>query len=367
MIDTKKLFNLFKKKGLKFFSGVPDSCLNEFCNELSNHKDITNLTAANEGSAVSLGIGYYLSTSKIPCVYLQNSGLGNATDPLTNLISKNVYNVPIILLIGWRGAPSIQDEAQHDIQGKILLDSLKLFEIKSLVVNNNKDLIKIEKIINYSKKKSARVAIIFKPKILSKVKNSHKKNNYKIFRKDFIFELLKKINKDTKIVSSVGFNSRELFYLRDKFNIKNGKDFLMVGGMGHTSMTALSMTKYSKSNVICLDGDGSFIMHMGSLSILKNFKASNFKYILVDNESHESIGLQPINIGKINFKELSKSLGFKKYFFIKENMEIKKTINKFLKIKGPSFLHVKTKTGTVKNLPRPKKFIKIKRDFMKKG
>ena len=104
--------------------------MNEFCNELSNHKDITNLVAANEGSAVSLGIGYHLATSKIPCIYMQNSGLGNATDPLTNLISKTLYNVPMILLIGWRGAPTIKDEAQHDIQGRVLLDSLRLFEIK---------------------------------------------------------------------------------------------------------------------------------------------------------------------------------------------------------------------------------------------
>ena len=233
---------------------------------------------------------------------MQNSGLGNATDPLTNLISKTIYNLPMILLIGWRGAPTIKDEAQHDIQGRVLLDSLKLFEIKSAVLENDKDLIKAEKLINYSKKKSSRVALIFKPKTLTKVNHSHTKNKNKILRIDFISELLKKITKQTKIISSVGFNSRELFYLRKKEKISKGKDFLMVGAMGHTAMTALSMTKFSKSNIICLDGDGSFIMHMGALSILKNFNAKNFKYILVDNEAHESIGVQPILINKIDFK-----------------------------------------------------------------
>jgi len=364
MVDTKKLFNLFQKKNINFFSGVPDSCMNEFCNELSNHKNIPNIVAANEGSAVSLGIGYYLATSKIPCVYMQNSGLGNATDPLTNLMSKTVYNIPMIILIGWRGAPSINDEAQHDIQGRVLLESLKLFEIKNIVINNDKDLKKAENLINYSKRNSARVALIFKPKVLTKVISTHKENRNKILREDFIVELLKKINKKTKIISSVGFNSRELFFLRKREKITNGKDFLLVGGMGHTAMTALSMTKYTKSQVICMDGDGSFIMHMGSLSILNNFNSPNFKYILIDNEAHESIGVQPISINKINFKKLSESLGFKNFYLTNSKIKLKENITKFLKNKGPSFMHVKIKTGTIKNLPRPKDFIDIKRNFM---
>lgn len=365
MIDTKKLFNLFQKKKINFFSGVPDSCMNEFCNELSNHKNIDNIVAANEGSAVSLGIGYHLATSKIPCVYMQNSGLGNATDPLTNLMSKSVYNIPMIILIGWRGAPSIKDEAQHDIQGRVLLDSLRLFEIKNIVISNHKDLKKAENLINYAKKNSARVALIFKPRILTKVTSTHKNNRNKISREEFIVELLKKINKKTKIISSVGFNSRELFFLRKRDKIINGKDFLLVGGMGHTAMTALSMTKYTKSQVICMDGDGSFIMHMGALSILKNFNSSNFKYILIDNEAHESIGVQPISINKMNFLKLSKSFGFKNFYLINSKTKIKKNITKFLKTKGPSFMHVKIKVGTIKNLPRPKDFIAIKRNFMR--
>ena len=171
-------------------------------------------------------------------------------------------------------------------------------------------------------------------------------------------------NKKTKIISSVGFNSRELFFLRKREKITNGKDFLLVGGMGHTAMTALSMTKYTKSQVICMDGDGSFIMHMGSLSILNNFNSPNFKYILIDNEAHESIGLQPISINKVDFKKLSKSLGFKNFYLINSKNEIKKNITKLLNNKGPSFMHVKIKTGTLENLPRPKDFISIKRNFM---
>ena len=83
---------------------------------------------ANEGSAVSLGVGYYLSKKKLACIYLQNSGIGNTTDPLTNLSNKEVYKIPVILMIGWRGAPGIKDEVQHDVQGRILINLLKLYQ-----------------------------------------------------------------------------------------------------------------------------------------------------------------------------------------------------------------------------------------------
>ena len=130
MINTQKLLKLFTRKDIKFFCGVPDSCVNKFCDELNQSKVVKNTVTANEGSAVSLGVGHYLSKRKLPCIYLQNSGLGNATDPLTNLSNKEVYGIPMILLIGWRGAPSIKDEAQHNIQGRILKNTLNSYQIK---------------------------------------------------------------------------------------------------------------------------------------------------------------------------------------------------------------------------------------------
>ena len=143
---------MFEKKNINFFSGVPDSCTLQFCNQLLKTKKIKNIVAANEGIAVSLGVGHFLATKRIPCIYLQNSGIGNATDPITNLCEKNIYNIPLLLLIGWRGAPGIKDEPQHYLQGKILTKILKLYGIKYIVIKSNKDLNKVVKLINYSKK-----------------------------------------------------------------------------------------------------------------------------------------------------------------------------------------------------------------------
>ena len=366
MINSENFLRYLLKKNINFYAGVPDSCTNEFCNALNKLKKVKNIVTANEGVAVSLGIGYYLSTKKIPCIYLQNSGLGNATDPLTNLSNKEVYNIPIMLMIGWRGAPDIKDEAQHDVQGRILLKSLKLYGIKYLVINKDSDKKKVSNLLKYAKKNNRTIALIIKQKTFSKVKkNFEKVNKASILRKDLISSLLNNIKKNSKIISSVGYNSRELYQIRSEKKFKNGKDFLMIGAMGHTLGVSLAISKYNNNEVICLDGDGSFIMHLGSFTLIGKYPQKKIKYILADNESHESIGGQKTEINKINIKKLSKAFGFKKFFFIKKKNNLELTMKKFLQTSGPSFLHVKISTGTLKNLIRPKNFENIKKNFMK--
>ena len=171
-------------------------------------------------------------------------------------------------------------------------------------------------------------------------------------------------NKD-KIISSTGFNSRQLLYLRKKFNFSKGKDFYMVGGMGHTSSVALGFSLASKKRVICLDGDGSFLMHLGSIKTIGSFAKNNLKYILLNNNSHDSVGGQSTYADKINFKNLSKSLGFKNFFSIDNRTGLKKKLKNFLNKKGPNFLEVKVSNNTLSNLPRPKDLKLVKNEFMK--
>ena len=299
-------------------------------------------------------------------MYMQNSGLGNATDPITNLMSKEIYNLPLLLIIGWRGKPGTYDEPQHLIQGKALLSTLKSFNIKYQILNSKKDFIKTKKLINLIKKQSIRGALIVDKNTFSKVKANNEKQKKKFIKRfEFIEYLLNKIDKKTSIFSSVGYNSRELFQIRKEHNYTKGKDFLVVGGMGHTFSIAISYAQKNNNKVICIDGDGSFIMHLGSFLLLPKLRRKNFKYIMIDNNSHESIGDQKINLKKINYRLLVKSLGFSNYHYVKSSNDFRK-IDNFLKIKGPSFLHVKTSVGTLKKLLRPKNFIKLKEDFLEK-
>jgi len=367
MIDANSLFLFFKKNKINFFVGVPDSVLKNFINVLDfNKKKIKHIIAPNEGSAVALGAGNYLSTKKTSLVYMQNSGLSNAINPLISICHSKVYSIPLILLIGWRGAPNDNDEPQHQLKGKITPLILRLLNIKFLILNNLKDKKKIKDLINYSKEKKKPIAFLIKNSKLSLKKNYKKyyKSKYFLTREFVINELLSKISRNTRIVATTGFTSRELFQIRRDNKFKNGKDFYMVGGMGHSSMMALGYSLGSNNEVICLDGDGSLIMHMGSLISTGFNSKKNFKHILLNNGSHESVGDQKIDTLKVNFKDISLAFGYKKYYLAEDSSSLKINLKKFLKLKGPSFFEVRIKSGNINNLSRPKDLIKIKKIFI---
>jgi phosphonopyruvate decarboxylase len=368
MIDAKNLFLFLKKNKIDFFTGVPDSVLKDFIYILnSNKKKVKHIIAANEGSAVALAAGNYLATKKPALVYMQNSGLGNAINPLISICHSKVYSIPLILMIGWRGSPKDNDEPQHRLKGKITPSILKLLNIKFSVLNNLKDFRKIKSLIDYSKGQKRPVAFLVKKNILrlkNSFKNSPKLKNY-LTREMVINELLNQINKNTKIISTTGYTSRELFQIRKDKKCKNGKDFYMVGGMGHASMVSLGYSLNSKNQVICLDGDGSLIMHMGSLISTGLKSKSNFKHILLNNGSHESVGNQKIDTLKINFKNIIKGFSYKNYYLADNNLSFNQNLKYFLKSKGPSFFEVHIRSESIKKLSRPINFVKIKEDFIK--
>lgn len=365
MIYVEDLLNTLKKRKVNFFTGVPDSILKSFTFELKkNH-----ITVNNEGTAVSLAAGYYLSTGKLPCVYMQNSGLGNAINPLISITNKNVYSIPSILVIGWRGSPNSNDEPQHQVMGKKTKEILKLLEIKYCVVRNKKDLKKFEKLIEYSKRKLTSIAcLIERSSIKSKKNKTQQKivNNYKVYRYHFIKELVDSIKIKSNIISSTGFISRELDNILSQKKYLNIKPFYMVGGMGHSASLTLGVSLKSNLQNICLDGDGSLLMHLGSLGIITKYSKKNFKYILLRNDTHESVGGQPTNSSHINYKTLSKSFGFHSYFLITSKLNYKNVLKKLNNTSGPIFLEVRIKNGSINNLGRPKNLRFIKKKFMLK-
>tara|TARA_B100000787_G_scaffold149155_1_gene120971 strand:- start:95 stop:562 length:468 start_codon:yes stop_codon:yes gene_type:complete len=154
-------------------------------------------------------------------------------------------------------------------------------------------------------------------------------------------------------------------YLRDKYKIKNTCDFYMVGGMGHTASVALGYSLSSKKKTVCIDGDGSLLMHLGSIKTAGSFANKNFKYIVLNNNSHDSVGGQNTYANDIDFEKLSKSLGFKKFYSIKSDKNLKMNIQKFLKGNTLNFLEVKVSNNKIKKLPRPTNLINIKNLFMK--
>lgn len=368
MIQVDYLFSYLKKKKINFYCGVPDSVLKKTSTHLDKLKKNKHIITHNEGGAIALAAGYHLKEKKIACVYLQNSGLGNIINPLISMAHKNVYSIPMILLIGWRGAPKTKDEPQHIAQGKITREILKLLDINHCVLNNIKDFNKLDKLIIEAKSKSRPIACLIKKDVLQSLnKKIPNKDDEKIKlkRHQVITHIVKEKKQKIKIFSTTGFTSRELYKIR-KINNQKTKDFYNVGAMGHSSMLALGYSLFSKKKkILCLDGDGALLMHMGSLGTIGEYANKNFKHIVFNNKQHESVGGQKTPVTNVNFKKLSISCGYKNYFVTKNITDFKKKYPLFLSKNGPSFFEIIVSSGTLNNLGRPNNLIDIKKNFQK--
>jgi len=360
LLSPEKFFNTLSECDINFFSGVPDSLLKDFCYFVDDQLDSQNhIIAANEGSALALGIGYHLATGKIPLIYLQNSGLGNLVNPLISLNAKEVYSIPGILLIGWRGEPDVNDEPQHKKQGLITLDLLSVLDIPYKILDpkseEKKSIEDIHQCIKQSKNESRVCALVVKKGFFQKY--SQKKDSNAAFpltRELAIETILDNSKEDDLFVSTTGLPSRELYELRDRKNQSHSRDFLVVGGMGHANQIALGISlSLPKRRIFCLDGDGAIIMHMGSITSIGTSGQENLVHIVLNNGAHDSVGGQQTVGMDINFAEIAKNSGYKGVISISTIEEIKDVVTNIENLKKPLFIEIKVKKGWRTDIGRP--------------
>lgn len=357
MIDPQKLHSQLQKKSIDFFTGVPDSLLKPFCNYITNALDeSSHIIAANEGSAVAIAAGYHLATGKIGVVYMQNSGLGNAINPLISLVDSKVYQIPMILIIGWRGEPGKPDEPQHIRKGMITRELLKVLGIKyQIMPQEQKDLEKsIEKAAAYCKKEKKPFALLVRKNTFTELPLKKGGSKNPLLREEALEAILNLIDKKSAIISTTGKLSREVYEIRERKNQEHRTDFLTVGSMGHCSQIALGAAISSKKEIYCLDGDGAALMHMGGLATIGALKPKNLKHILFNNGVHESVGGHPTTNQEIDFTKIAKATGYKLVLSAKTKKQIEESIKKIQKSKVLSFLEIKIKPGARKDLGRPK-------------
>ena len=356
-IQPKDAFRQFQEQEIDFFSGVPDSLLKNFCSFVDENVDKENhVIAANEGSSIAISIGYHLATSKTPLVYMQNSGIGNAINPLLSLADERVYSIPMVLMIGWRGEPNIKDEPQHIKQGAVTEAMLKAMDIKTYILDQNSSLDVIKDACNSAKNNKKPVAILVKKNTFAEYKPiKNLKSDLSMSREDIIKIVAKSADKfKYSIVSTTGVSSRELFEYRADNNLGHSKDFLTVGGMGHASQIALGIGMFAKDkNILCLDGDGAYLMHTGANAEIGVRSIKKFKHIVINNKCHDSVGGQPTRAGKIDLNKIASSFGYKVYPTCKTENELIDVIDKFLKSDECSFMEIQAKPGFRKDLGRP--------------
>ena len=357
MIRPEFFIEKLRENGIDCFAGVPDSLLKNICAYITDHFDAEhNIITANEGAAVGLAAGHYLASGRPACVYMQNSGEGNIINPLASLTDPEVYHIPVLLLIGWRGRPGVHDEPQHVKQGKITINLLNTMGIGYDVLLKEEDKAEkqIAKAIDALKRKDVYALVIEKDTFEDYKLQNVEMNELVMSREEAIQTVVAALGERDCIVSTTGMISRELFEYRTAMNQGHERDFLTVGSMGHASQIALGIAMAKPDRKVwCFDGDGAAIMHMGSMAIVAGKAPKNYYHVVFNNGAHDSVGGQPTVGLKIDLPAVAKAVGYKAAFSVETKEKLAELLDTVYSFEGPVLLEVKVKKGNRKNLGRP--------------
>ncbi len=359
MLSPDRAFTILKDQGITFFTGVPDSLLKDFCAYVTDHmEEQTHIIAANEGNAIALAAGWFLAGGEPALVYMQNSGIGNAINPLLSLADPEIYSIPMLIMVGWRGEPGKKDEPQHIKQGRILIKMLETLELPSFVLDENtKDPeTVITRACQIMKERMMPVVLVVSSDVFFTYKLQKEiKTNYGMSREEAMKIIINLLDSRDLVISTTGKLSRELYEYREIRGEGHGNDFLTVGSMGHTSSIAMGVAaRRPDRRVFCFDGDGSAIMHMGAFAIIGQSGLKNFIHVVFNNGAHDSVGGQPTVCFSIDIPLIAQACGYREALSVSEPADIEKAMSRFLMIDGPALLEIRIKRGARPDLGRPK-------------
>jgi phosphonopyruvate decarboxylase len=363
MIRPQFFYETLASYDIDFYAGVPDSLLKNLCAYITDHADAAHhIIAANEGGAMGLAAGHYLATGQIPVVYMQNSGQGNIVNPLASLTDPDVYNIPVLLVIGWRGKPGVHDEPQHVKQGKITTGLLNVMGIDYTVLSKEEDKAEaqIKKAVAYMQATRQCYALVIEKDTFDsyQLSTASSQPELTLSREEAIQMVTAALGEKDCIVSTTGMISRELFEYRTAMNEGHERDFLTVGSMGHASQIALGIALAKQDRrVWCFDGDGAVIMHMGSMAIVANNALQNFVHVVFNNGAHDSVGGQPTVGLKIDLPSVAKAVGYKSVYSVDSKAALENQLSvlnsQLSTLGGPILLEIRVKKGNRKDLGRP--------------
>lgn len=358
MISPQFFIDELGRHGIDFYTGVPDSLLKNICAYITDtlpHDH--NIIAANEGGAMGIAAGYHLATGRIPVVYMQNSGEGNIINPLASLTDKEVYRIPVLLIIGWRGRPGVHDEPQHVKQGKVTTGLLNTMGIDYTVLSKDTDTAakQIKTAVDYMHRTNECYALVVEKETFEVYTLSNTKaTTLTLAREEAIESVVETLEADAVVVSTTGMISRELFEIRERRGQDHSRDFLTVGSMGHASQIALGIAlQQPQRPVYCFDGDGAAIMHMGGMAIAASMHPSNLTHIVFNNGAHDSVGGQPTVGLDIDLPAVAKAVGYKHVYSADNLTELTDILGRAKGEEGPKLIQICVKKGNRKDLGRP--------------
>ena len=357
MLAPADYLRVLRDSGVTFFTGVPDSLLKEFCACVTaTVRQQEHFIAANEGASVGLAIGHYIGTGSLPLVYLQNSGLGNTVNPLLSLASPEVYGVPMLLMLGWRGEPGKKDEPQHVHQGRVMVKMLEDMDVPVVILS---DEITTAELQTQAAAKQANeikgpVAILVRKNTFDKYPSPKMKTELPMGREEAIIAAAEILEDNAAVICTTGMPSRELFEFRARSRAGHHRDFLTVGGMGHASQIALGLAMAQPARPIyCFDGDGAALMHMGAMAITGQSKAKNLIHLVFNNGVHDSVGGQPTVGFAIDLPQIATACGYASAQRVTTVDDLRNAIIEAHKGEGVSFIEVQVRPGNRVDIGRP--------------
>ncbi|MBO4261593.1 MAG: phosphonopyruvate decarboxylase [Clostridia bacterium] len=343
-----------------FFAGVPDSLLGPLCDYLYESYGVSekHIVAANEGNAVALAAGHYIATGRKGTVYMQNSGIGNALNPIASLLNEKIYGIPVIFVVGWRGEPGVHDEPQHVFQGEITVPLLELLGLDVMIVDGNTTADNVKEFLKskegaFAEGKS--VALVVKKGALT-YDGKPAYFSAGTMSRERAIELIADKMDGSVFVSTTGKASRELFEIREKHGKSHKTDFLTVGSMGHASSIALQLaTELPERRVVLIDGDGAVVMHMGSLLVAAETAPKNLIHFVINNGVHDSVGGMPTPAKQKSLSDIAAACGYGRVFKAENEDELSKLLDKLSAedSEALTFVEVITTRGARKDLGRP--------------
>jgi phosphonopyruvate decarboxylase len=359
LLSSAAVYDALVARGIEFFTGVPDSLLKEFCGYVDRATERSrHIIAANEGNAIALASGYHLATGESALVYMQNSGLGNAVNPLTSLADPEVYSIPMLLVVGWRGAPGRKDEPQHVKQGRITPDLLDVLGVPTRVLPDSLEaaVAVLDDVLGAMREGSRPVALLvedgtFEPE----PEEAGEADGLPLTREGALRALLPALGPQDVVVSTTGKTSRELLAYREEVGATGASDFLTVGSMGHASMLALGVAlNQPDRTVYCLDGDGAVLMHMGALPIIGVHGPPNLRHVVINNAAHDSVGGQRTVAFDVDLPAAARACGYRAVLTADDGASIARGMVEIAAVAGPTLLEVRTRRGARPDLGRPK-------------
>lgn len=360
MIAADEFLEAALAEGYNFYTGVPCSLLTPLINGALSRPGLDYVAAASEGEAVGIAAGAWLA-GRGPVAMFQNSGLGNAVNPLSSLTSP--FHIPMLLVTSWRGRPGHPDEPQHELMGKITHELLRLLEIEWASFPQHSHL--VAPLLRTASSRMSTTGLpyalvmstghVLEEALHASPFSPRQHGACETFdegldaieRVLILDALLSQVPENAAIIATTGKCGRELYTIQDR-----PQHFYHVGAMGGASALGLGVALNTNAPIIVLDGDGAALMRLGTMATIAAYHPSNLIHIIFDNGSHDSTGGQPTVAPVVDFPALALACGYR-YAATCSSIDGFADAYRRASAEGPSLIHVRIKQGALANLGRP--------------